>query len=49
MESGFQTRGEVLEIRELSSVLMMQREFAQAMVMHYGQPFLDEQPPRDSA
>jgi hypothetical protein len=28
---------------------MMQREFAQAMVMHYGQPFLDEEPPRDSA
>jgi hypothetical protein len=26
----------------------MQREFAQAMAMHHGQPFLDEGPPRDS-
>jgi hypothetical protein len=48
-ESGFQTRGAVLEICELFSVLMMQREFAQAMAVHHGQLFLDEDPPRDSA
>jgi hypothetical protein len=49
MESGFQTRGEVLEIRKLSSALMTQREFAQAMAMHHGHPFFDHEPPRDLA
>jgi hypothetical protein len=49
MESGFQTREEVREIRALSSVLMMQCEFAQVMAMHHSRPFLDEEPPRDSA
>jgi hypothetical protein len=48
MESGFQTRAAVLKIRELSSFLIMQREFAQAIAVHHRQPFLDEEPPRDS-
>jgi hypothetical protein len=39
----------VLKFRELSSVLMMQPELAHAMAVHHGQPFLDEEPPRELA
>jgi hypothetical protein len=48
MEFWFQARGKVLEIGRRSSVLMMRREAAQTMAVNHGQPFLDEEPPRDS-